>query len=194
MIGRKLWDYISKRFSSARGGKERESLSDFCYDMAYFFLPRLLFSNLQQGLKCFLELKVPAGPSLYTLACGGMGRKPDPEVASKFQMHIGDLDADTSYFVLEYPTLPPYDPDTPGSTLAPYFSAILHFTDPNSKTSRVRYHTLGQSPSGGTTLRQVFPDGANANMGKGPRPELLLFLEALRQSQPTFAVTRPPRP
>ncbi len=195
MIGRNLRDFINKRFSYFTKSKERDSLSYFCYDMAYLFLPRMLFTDLPQGLQCLLDLEVPAGPSLYTLACSAMRRKPDPEVASQFQMHIGDLDADTFYFVLQYPALPPYDPDKSGSTLAPYFSAILHFTEPNLNTSQVRYHTLGQSPSGGTTLRQVFPDGANGNMGKGPRPELPLFLDALRQvrSLPIIAVTHPPR-
>lgn len=75
-----------------------------------------------------------------------------------------------------YPTPPPFDMSDPDLVLAPHFSAILHFTDDN----QVRYFTLGQRPTAGTTLRSVTADGVNANLGEGPEPQIDAFINALK--------------
>lgn len=111
--------------------------------------------------------------------------KPVARDAARFRWHQGDLGDGRAYLALEFPVPPPVDmSDVPpeqlfsGGTkfvLAPHFAAIV--TDPKGAA----LYILGQAPmGGGTTLRQVLPEGANCNLGPGPEPTLGAFLDAVR--------------
>ncbi len=97
-------------------------------------------------------------------------------VADMFSAHSGALYAGLDYHIIQYPTPPPFNLSDPDLVLAPHFSAILHSTNDN----QVRYFILGQSPTGGTTLRSVTTDGLNANLGPGPDPQIDAFINALK--------------
>lgn len=163
-----------------QGESSSKDLPHICYEMAYFMLPQMLFTDAQRTIADFSGHGPTSGGYLYFIFCKAHGIEPVPEHARAFHVHVGELSEGWTYHVLEYPTPKPgtvnlLDKD---SVLAPYFSAILH----RQATGEMDYYTLGQRPMvGGTTLRTVTREGVNANLGEGPAPELNAFLDALRQ-------------
>lgn len=157
-----------------------------CYNMAYFVLPRFLFSEPDRVLEAF-----QAGPRVgahiyYVITCESHEKVPREDVMSSLSVHAGILSATDRYYVVEYPPPPPVDlaglPEEEimrvlGSVvLAPYFSAIVQ----DQATRELRYFVLGQSTDGHTTLRRVTPE-LNANMGRGCEPELDSFVALLAE-------------
>jgi len=63
--------------------------------------------------------------------------------------------------------------------LAPFFAAVLD----DYISGQRSYYILGQSlmSETETTLRSVTADGLNCNLGPGPEPTRLAFLERLKQ-------------
>jgi hypothetical protein len=162
--------------SEQKPGSQSE-LPRFCYGTAYFALPRLLFSQPERTLGYFVDNEYPEGPYLYMMATRILKVEPVREHALLFQAHCGELSPGKNYHILEYPAPPPFDLAQKGAVLSPFFSAIIH----NTADNEVAYYVLGQNPVSGTTFRTVTPDGANANMGPGPQPELEAFIDFLRQ-------------
>ncbi len=152
-------------------------LAKFCYGTAYLALPKLLFAQTERTIGYFVNNEYPEGPYLYMMATRILKVEPVREHALSFQAHSGELSPRKNYHILEYPTPPPFDLAQKDAVLAPFFSAIIH----NTADAEVAYYVLGQNPVSGTTFRTVTPDGANANMGPGPQPELDTFIEFLRQ-------------
>jgi hypothetical protein len=171
-----LFDWLRKKPVSPDAAGP-QGLWQLCYGMAYFFVPQMLYADASRVLGYFTHQNMPAGPFLYAMACTAQQIEPSTEDALKFQAHTGELPGGVKYYVLEYPTPPPVDPDLRKAVLAPYFSAILQA----GAGGDVDYYVLGQRPFGGTTLRSVSRDGVNANLGEGPAPDLSAFLDVLAQ-------------
>lgn len=155
------------------------ALPDLCYQIAYFVLPKLLFSYPQRMIGYFTNPEYPAAAYLYVMATRLLQVEPVPEYIPLFKTHSGELSDERNYHILEYPPPPPFDLNSgTAGVLAPFFSAIIA----EKATGEVSYYTLGQNPLQGTTLRLVTPDGANANLGPGSVPELDAFLEVLQRA------------
>lgn len=155
---------------------EPHELQKLCYGIAYFLIPQLLFSEPERLIGKFTHPEYPPGQWLYAVGCSVHKITGTREIAEQFHTHVGTLHEGTVYYVLEYPWPPPFSLDNHGQPLSPFFSAILH----TPATNGVQYYVLGQGPVGGTTLRSVSSDGANANLGPGPEPTLDNFLNALK--------------
>lgn len=153
----------------------KSHLAQFSYRLAYYVLPQLLFGNTERILSYFTGEH--GGPFLYIMGAKLLQVEPVREEALLFETLTGALSSEESYYVLRYPTPPPFDLNGQDRVLAPYFSAIVR----EDQTEQVHYFTLGQNPVQGTTLRSVLPDGANCNLGPGPAPELDDFLQNLRE-------------
>jgi hypothetical protein len=163
-------------------------LPSLCYGIAYFALPHFAFKDCDRLTAMFVEAPESVGPFLYSMACQVQKTEPVQAEGRQLRAHRGELDAAHEYFVLEYPSPPPFalpqtaltqSPPDHMPVLAPYFSAILR----HRQTRAVSYYTLGQAPTrGGTTLRCVTPEGANCNPGPGPAPRLEEFLACLRKT------------
>lgn len=161
--------------------KNQLPLPVFCYRLAYFVLPQLLFAAPQRIIAHFNDASCP--PALYFYVMGSVALETEVvvETGEQFQAHSGQLDAAHRYHVLQYPAPPPFDLAAESPVLAPFFSAIIERVgSENDVENAVRYYTLGQNPQHGTTLRSVLSEGANANLGAGPPPQLDAFLAALR--------------
>jgi hypothetical protein len=156
--------------------EQEMSLPSICYGLAYFLLPQKLFSDADKIIGYFRDPKLPPAVYLYSMACIFQNVKPQREDAMLFNAHSGSLDDDTAYYVIKYPTPPPFILGDRKSVLSPFFSAILH----HQSAGNVTYYVLGQRPAGGTTLRTVQPKGINTNLGEGPAPVLAEFLDVLR--------------
>lgn len=162
----------------------RPDLAQDCYTMAYFVLPRYVFDDPERLISELTENGLRAG-MLYMMACGMNGREPQMDLLRSFPVHAGDLGGDTRYCVVEFPTPPHVNlsdmtmeevmASADAVVLAPYFAAVV--TRPQSPP---RYFVLGQSPDGFTTLRRV-TQNSNANLGPGCEPELIAFVELLRE-------------
>lgn len=158
-----LFDFFKK-------SKAVPSLPQLCYDIAYFILPIYAYQRLD-GLREITAREKIGGPFFYIMACQQHKIEPDPDVAQGFQWHSGAFSDGSTHLTLEYPTPPPVSRNLNQMVLAPYFSSVVE-----TKDRGVHYFILGQSPMGGTTLRTVTPDGANANLGPGTEPALDAFL------------------
>jgi hypothetical protein len=166
------------------------SLWQISYGIAYFVLPNYAFTRLSKIEQLCRETPNAAGPFFYAMACQMSKVPPNRADAERFSWKVGALDDRTDYYVMIYPTPPPFDITTipreeiKQHPLAPHFSAILY----DRTTQAVQYYVLGQSPLGGvTTLRRVTIDPmANYNLGPGPEPDVDAFLAAImfRQSSP----------
>lgn len=168
-------------------------LYDLCYGIAYTLLPKLLFADPQRTIDYFLAPDFSAGPMIYAMACNMQKIEPSEEAAKAFQSYTGHLSDGREYYIIQYPTPPASSSGSlVGMTVFPFFSAIVR----SGPTGETRYFTLGQRPGGGTTLRAVYPDGMNANLGPGPQPELDAFLQALTDggASPRAAIVSRPRP
>lgn len=165
---------FNKFLKPKQGQATPKDTPDFCYGIAYFMIPQILFSDQERILRYFREYDNLTGTFLYVMACKAQNIEPDTELAKKFKSHTGQLSDGRTYHVVEYPEMPPVNPDPFKMTLAPYFSAILI-----SPMGDVSYYILSQQPSGGTTLRTVSGGGVNANLGDGSEPELSAFLRSL---------------
>lgn len=152
-------------------------LPTLCYRTAYFALPQLLFSQPQRVLGYFTDNQYPAGPFIYAMAARMLGAELVREHALSFEAHGSELSLTQRVYVLQYPAPVPFELGQKGAILAPFFSAIVH----DATDESVAYYVLGQSPLNATTFRTVRPDGANANLGPGPSPQLEVFIEFLRQ-------------
>jgi hypothetical protein len=175
-------------FDWFRKPKPTVPLPQLCYDVAYFILPHYAFEDLPKLVDLCLNTPTAAGPFFYIMASQVRKVEPNIEVAKRFRWHHGQLTKGGEYFVLEYPTPPPVDmSDMPLEqvvggggplVLAPYFSAIIR------GAGSVQYFILGQAPmGGGTTVRCILPEGANCNLGPGPKPQLAAFLEAVQKRE-----------
>jgi hypothetical protein len=171
-----------------RKPKPAVPLPQLCYDVPYFVLPHYAFKDLSKLADLCLNSPTVAGPFFYIMAAQARKVEPVTDDAKRFHWHHGQLSEGREYFALEYPTPPPVDmSDVPieqmvggakSLVLAPHFSAIIR------GAAGVQYFILGQAPmGGGTTLRCILPEGMNCNLGPGPAPELLAFLDAVRERE-----------
>ncbi len=149
----------------------------FCYRLAYFVLPQLLFADPQRIIARFTDESCP--PELYFYVMGTVALETEVVTAEadQFQTHNGELNATHRYYILQYPTPPAFDLQSDAPVLAPHFSAIVERIDDENA---VQYFVLGQNPNGVTTLRSLERDGVNANLGEGPEPKLEAFVKTLR--------------
>jgi len=159
--------------------KPAESLIEFGYGVAYYYLPQLIFADAKRVTGYFDQYKERTGEFIYGMAALARKRELSHEEGDLFKAYRGKLTDEEEYFLVEFPTPPP-NPDItkPGSTLAPFFAALILRNDAPTEP---QYYILGQRPFGGTTLRCVTADGTNANLGEGPVPEVEWFIQALRQ-------------
>jgi hypothetical protein len=181
-------------FSPDTGGVNERPARDWpverlCYHVAYYVLPHYVFERLEKVLELCEKSPAAAGPFFYVMACKMAGVEPDFEAARRFVWRGGEFGDGRWYLALEYPPPPPVDfgEEDPGSllekgiklVLAPYLSVILY-----GDAAEADYYVLGQAPlGGGTTVRSVLKEGANCNLGAGPKPVLEDFLEAIRERQ-----------
>lgn len=162
---------------------DNQDTAQNCYTMAYFVLPAYVFDDVERLVDTLSRDPTRPG-SFYMMACSRNQREPRMELFRSFPVHQGNFDAATRYCIIEYPTPPEVDlsdlsleemfAKASGVVLAPYFSAVVWGKE------GVRYFILGQSPNGGTTLRQVTLE-SNANCGPGCEPELGAFIALLRE-------------
>jgi hypothetical protein len=161
-------------------------LPQLCYDVAYFILPQYAYNDPDKVADLYSNNPIAAGPFFYVMACEMRKVEPIIEDAKRFRWHCGHSREGRLYYVLEYPTPPPFDlsDQSPGDlikggnppVLAPHFSAIVR----QVPSGEVSYYILGQAPiGGGTTLRSVLREGVNCNLGPGPEPRLAGFLDAI---------------
>lgn len=159
--------------------KMSNDLPQLCYEIAYFLLPQMLFADEAKTIARFANSEFSVGTLLYAIVCKAKQRQPSREEATAFKVHNNLFPDGGKYYVLEYPSPPRLDINHPDFVLAPYFSGIIQ----DQTLEQTDYYTLGQNPMGGTTLRAVYPDGSNANLGSGPPPNLADFLDALRSGK-----------
>ena len=196
-----LFDRFRKPKHTVPQSPAPPSLEQLCYDVAYFILPQYAFNDLSKITDLCLKSPDAAGPYFFVMACLRRNIEPNVEDAKKLRWDHGNFDEGAEYFVLQYPTPPPLDlTGSPGRikevrdglpryVLAPHFSAVIVMEGQGAE-----YFVLGQAPmGGGTTLRTIRRDGANCNLGPGPKPELPLFLEAIRKPHQPIAATIGPR-
>ena len=100
-------------------------LPNFCYGIAYFMIPQILFADPERMFYYFTECGKLTGAFLYEKACKAQNIEPDEEYSARFKSHTGQLSDRRTYYVVEYPEMPPVSKDLSKMTLAPYFSAIL---------------------------------------------------------------------
>jgi hypothetical protein len=158
---------------------ERASL---CYFLTYMVLPRYISDDPATLLQYFAKDPQYTARFLYMLACKFSDHEPNPQDVQAIAGHVGTLAGVWNYNIIEYPVFSPVNmfaakqggAEREGIVLAPYFSAVL-FRDP----AKIDYYTvLGQSPMGGTTLREVTRE-YNANLGPGCEPTLGAFTALL---------------
>lgn len=184
-----LFDIFRKRKDEPVAAASPQTLlPSICYSIAYFVLPHYAFNDREKLIGMFTDTPASVGPFFYLMGCQMQKVEPVSDDAPLFLPHHGQFDSVHDYFILEYPTPPPIDLSGIDVTkleedqlpvLAPYFSAVVR----HRQTQTIRYYTLGQAPfGGGTTLRSIIPDGANSNLGPGPKPQLDAFLERLHRA------------
>lgn len=173
-----LFDFLKK----AKPAISREQV---CYDLAYLVLPHFVHRDYREFSAFVRKSPEAAACFLCKLASKLRDTEPNREVAESLKWHFGKP-GESAQITIEYPT--PVEVDVlnepskvtaPGLlpfVLAPYFSCVV----PMSKHA-ARYFILGQAISDSlTTLREVTPDGLNANLGVGPAPNLSDFHEAIK--------------
>jgi len=173
----------------------RLDLARISYSLAYRTLPELVYARWDE----FLDLWNGGVPFPVFLAIKGssdMVKHLSLEQIWEFKYYQGELTSDSQYLLIEYP-LPPEHGEGPKMddllaafakgqkpsldvvpVLGPYFSAVIYC----SKTNEKHIYILGQSLSGGTTIRFIAPGGMNANCGPGPDPSAAAFLEAVKSN------------
>jgi hypothetical protein len=147
------------------------------WEIAYHIIPGTIFGEIsEEDLEQCLTFP-KWGMFLYFQHCKARGFMPDRTIVEQYRSHHGMLDANWNYTIIEYP--PPISPLKEATMLLPHFSAILRCVD---DPRGLRYYVMAQSlrPEG-TTIRTVTADGIHASDGRGPEPELPLFLDALRE-------------
>jgi hypothetical protein len=170
----------------------RVELARLSYNLTYKVLPKLVHSRWSE----FMDLWNGSIPFPYYFAIKGASdqlKRLSSEQLQEFKYYQGDLKADLKYYLIEFPAPPPQTGEptlekvavqlaqgkklSPESVpvLGPYFAVACH----NAQTSEVHFYILGQSPSGGTTLRIALEGGAHANCGPGPEPAPNTFLQAV---------------
>ncbi|MBC8138546.1 MAG: hypothetical protein H8F28_21915 [Fibrella sp.] len=164
-------DWLKKKPGAA---DERNALAQTCYEIAYFLLPAFL-ADEEKLRDIFVRNGDAAGAFFYVMACQRGKIEPVQEVAAAFRVHTGQIADGADYFLLDYPSPPPVNPDISKAVLAPYFSVVIFY----GGTPKAAYYILGQNPFGGTTFRSVTPDGMNSNLGRGSEPDLNEFLRFL---------------
>jgi len=151
--------------------------------MAYRLLPRRVFPDVAEVLSDFEHAPELAALSYFREVATGRGFDPSTEALKALRVHFCDLGS-YDCVVIEYPRFPARDvltaePDLPpgsgGYVLAPYFSAILR----DRLSDEPRYFVLGQSPDGGTRLRE-WSESLNTDHGPGCEPTLAAFLGTLK--------------
>jgi hypothetical protein len=165
-------------FSTAFADHETKSL---CHVVARWLLPRRLICNKKKALKDLAGEREKTAAALYAEACAHYGKEQLPEVVGAFAVHVGELDGQYRYYVVEYPTPAPVLPldhkgrPRQGQLMGPLFSAVIE----DVETGRLRYFLLVQAQDGGTTLSAVW-QGMDRSLGRGSAPDLVPFLDLLR--------------
>lgn len=159
--------------------------ASLCYATAYFAIPQYVDSRPKNVLEDFAKDATYKAKFFYVVACKLSQSEPHEGDVRAITAHAVDLDNGWKSYIVEYPKFPPPDLSSlqPSDmlnamrkvVLAPYFSAVL-FREPEQIE---HYFVLGQSPMGGTTLREVRGQ-MNANLGSGCEPTLEAFTDFLR--------------
>ena len=176
-----FFDFLKPKFKAV-------DLTFLSYDTAYRFLPNFAHREFDEFLSFWQTPSLPIGyllsRSVRPKENSQSPRNQDPA----FRTMDGQLTMSCNYYLILFPYPPPYvdlgqdqidrllSSGKRPPVLAPFFAAIL---DDRSTKQRSLY-ILGQSPTGGTTLRSVTADGCNNNHGTGPEPTITAFLERLK--------------
>ncbi len=151
--------------------------------MAHRKLPLRVFPDVVEVLSDFESAPELAVLSYFREAATSCVLEPTADALKALRVHLGEV-RHCDCLVIEYPRFPVCDlfttePDLPpgsgGYVLAPYFSAILR----DRLSDEPRYFVLGQSPDGGTRLRE-WSETLKADLGPGCEPTLAAFLEMLK--------------
>jgi hypothetical protein len=187
-------DFLAKYAREHKGEvTSRIDLARISYSVAYRTLPDLVHARWAE----FCDLWSGGLPFPMFLAIKGasdQGKSLSLNQIQEFKYYQGDLDSNTQYFLIEFPT-PPEQGEGPNiealmaalaagkkpstdvvPVLGPFFAAVIFDSAKNVK----HLYILGQSPGGGTTLRFVAAGGVNANCGPGPEPTSSNFLQAVK--------------
>jgi hypothetical protein len=179
------------------GEKATAGPAQACYTTAYFVLPQYAFNDPARLLAEFGKDPDYAARFFYVMACQAASRSPQREEVAAITGHTGRLNDEFNYSIVQFPAFPPVNlTDLPPDklmaamervVLAPYFAAVLT----TSEGAVAHYFVLGQSPNGGTTLREVTPK-MNANLGPGCQPRLGDFIASLAGRLRPGATPSPP--
>ena len=165
------------------GRKPRPSIHELAYGVAYYEFPQNAFAAKENLFKLWDDNPSYLSRYLYIKACRMRGVKAVDEESNQLSFELHDFSDTHTAHILKYPVPPSFEFDPGqmmagnGPVLAPYYSALI--TD--QSRSQLQYFVLGQSPSGGTTLRSVDENGINSNLGPGPDvPSCENFLGLIR--------------
>lgn len=173
-----LLDFLKKT-------KPSVSKEQVCYDLAYLVLPHFVHRDFREFAAFVRKGPEAAANFLCLLASKIRDTEPDQQVAKSLKWHFGKP-GESARITIEYPTPRKVDiseepsknaaPGVLPFVLAPYFSCVVPMSD-----RAARYFVLGQSlDESCTTLREVTPDGVNANLGVSAEPRLEAFHEAIK--------------
>lgn len=173
-----IFDFFRKTPGAAEAGDP----ALVAFAIAYRLLPEQIYHRPEPLLQTLRQKPRQAGTMIYREGCALLQKPVHRRIARDYHWHTGCLSAAQEYFILEYPTPQPLEPDlNPGGfILAPYFSAWL--LGPGQQ--EMDYYVLGQATGQGTMLRSVTTTGLNCSLGTGPAPTLPGFLQALQQGLP----------
>ena len=104
--------------------QSRAQASQTFYEMAYFMLPQILYSDAPRVIGYFNEdAIVNAGAFSYVMCCKAKKQEPSVEMIHQFHQHTGTFLEGRRYYLIQYPSPTP-DPVMDlnnKAVLAPYF-------------------------------------------------------------------------
>src|SRR4051794_18236259 len=101
-------DVQSRRPTMSLPSQDHETAQN-CYTMAYAVLPHYIFGQLDTLLPNLSRSLTLGAGFYYVMACRMNETEPREELIRSFPVHAGDLDAEHTYHVIEYPPPPPVD-------------------------------------------------------------------------------------
>lgn len=152
-------------------------------EMAYGVVPREAFDEPKGFASEFEEAPDLTVVRCYRCAANDLGHRPDSDDVRQLRGHTARY-GEYEFYVIEYPRFPAIDivttlghglMTTGRHVLAPYFSAVVL----DRGSGEPVCYVLGQSPDGGTILRELTPT-ANMNRGPGCDPNVDEFLKLVR--------------
>ena len=150
----------------------------YCYQAlprTLFATPKELISALQRDPAAALQAHISTFLQDYVRAMPAAAPQIPKDFSSMFAAQVRQIDPNLTIALISYPPPPSslveLQPGKP--ILAPHFTAIAF-----NPSSPEKFHcfVLGQSPTGGTTLRSVSGENSHGNCGTGCKPSAEDFL------------------